>query len=173
MFIIFFLFLFIHIVFFCYEKYFMIKDKLLICVFYYSIYGEKVCEVFVNCILSILTYFPLFQCNPPFKLSTSFEWILFWSLKNYFFFSKNRKTNFKVLFIVGFVDDDPFSGDDGLLLHWLLLTIQDNAATPFPPWMSLLCFSLGRSPCQFHLFYTSSKVFHRVIFCLPCFLLPG
>ncbi len=60
-----------------------------------------------------------------------------------------------------------------LRIFWLRLSIQDNAATPFPPWMSLFCFSLGRSPCQFHLFKSPSKGFLRVIFGLPCFLLPG
>ncbi len=42
---------------------------------------------------------------------------------------------------------------------WVRLSIQDNAATPFPPWTSLFCFSLGRSPCQFHLFKVSLKGF--------------
>ncbi len=51
-----------------------------------------------------------------------------------------------------------------LLLH---LSIKDNAATSFSPWNSLFCFSPGRSSS------VPSKVYLRVIFGLPCFLLPG
>ena len=58
---------------------------------------------------------------------------------------------------------------EGFLLLLVLLSIQDNTAIPFPPWMSVFCLSLGRSPCQFHLFKVSLKGFSQDYFRLSLF----
>ncbi len=68
--------------------------------------------------------------------------------------------------------DSNFTGRKHILLS-LHLSNKDDASTPFSPLISLFCFSLGRSQCQFHLFKVSLKGFLRVIFGHPYFLLPG
>ncbi len=40
----------------------------------------------------------------------------------------------------------------GLLLLWFPLSVGDNGAISSSPQWSIPCFTLGSSPCQFHLF---------------------